>query len=102
LTEPIYQAKDAVPLTLLAESFGEHITLTDQGGEQIHRLLSEFSLGDRAYAVLNNEQAADEEYLLFRIVRDDAGQLELESIDEDEEWEAVAEVYDEMTFKFEP
>ena len=99
MTDSIYQAKDAVPIQLLHEAFGEYITLTDDSEDHICRLLSEFHIAGSDYAVLQPEDADEDEYVLYRIVKTDEGELELESIDDDEEWEAVAEVYDEMTFE---
>ena len=100
MTEHIYQAKDAAPISLLKEAFGEAVTLTDQGEDNTYLIVSEFRLGENDYAVLQpDESEAEDEYMIFRIVRDETGALELETIDDDDEWEAIAEVYDEMSFE---
>ncbi len=99
LTEPMYHAMDAVPITRLAEAYGNALTLTDEGKELTYELLCEFRLGDREYAVLRGTSTSEEEYTIFRITEGEPGALELESIDDDDEWEAVAEIFDEMTFE---
>ena len=100
MTNYHFQAKDASPITLLHSVYGEEVTLIDQGEEITHRIAMEFHLGESDYAVLQqSQQKVPDEYVLFRIVRDESGELELETIDDDDEWEAVAEVYDELTFE---
>jgi len=90
---------DAVPVTRLAEAYGNELTLTDEGNELVHELLCEFRLGGHEYAVLRSTKSPEGDYAIFRIVEDEQGALELESIDDDDEWEAVAEIFDEMTFE---
>ena len=100
MTEHSYSAGDALPITLLHDEFGEEVTLVDNGDEVVYTILREFALGGSHYAVLSpSDRSEVDDYVLFRIVRDSDGGLELETVDDDEEWEAVAEVYDELTFE---
>lgn len=93
-----YQAKDAAPSDWLRTAFGEYVVLEDGGRESAElRVLREFRLEERVYAVLQRQDAASDDYSLYRVQRDADGTLALESIDDDEEWDIVAEVYDELT-----
>jgi uncharacterized protein YrzB (UPF0473 family) len=95
-----YEAKDALESNLLHRTFGDEVILSDDGKDStVYLVLQEFRLGEQIYAVLHSRQLSkDEEYVLFRVMCNDLGEVTLETIDDDEEWEAVAEVYDEMTF----
>lgn len=95
----LFQARDAQPIRLVADAYGHEVALIDDGREITCSLLREFRLGDRDYAVLLPEGDDAGEYVLLRIVQDGKGGIALESIDDDEEWEIAAEVYDEMTFE---
>jgi uncharacterized protein YrzB (UPF0473 family) len=90
-------------IALLKAAFGETVELEDEaGGTHVYQVLSEFSVGGSAYAILQDErQRRDDEIDVFRIGQGDDGSLELETIDDDDEWDAVAELYDEMTVSFE-
>lgn len=98
-----YSLQDTKPLTLLKEAFGEEVTLEDQGMDsQPYKILAEFELEGRGYAVLQSEgMKREDEVALFRIVLDEQGELQLETVEDDEEWENVLELYDEMTVSFE-
>lgn len=97
-----YQASDAKLITLLKEAFGEEVTLDDRGADsEPFRILSEFELDGRLYAILQSDaMKREEELALFRIISDEQGELQLETVEDDEEWEAVLELYDEMTVSF--
>ena len=54
-------------------------------------------MGGQAYAVLSGQKAAAGEYELFRVVwKGDVPELTV--IEDDDEWEDIAELYDECTF----
>ncbi|MDQ1912462.1 DUF1292 domain-containing protein [Paenibacillus sp. GD4] len=84
----------------LRDAFGDDIILYDEREESVvFRIVSEFLVGDQGYAVLEKENPQkDEGPEIFRVGRNAAGEPELESIVDDEEWENVSELYDEMTF----
>ncbi|WP_438444252.1 DUF1292 domain-containing protein [Gorillibacterium sp. sgz5001074] len=97
-----YQVSDVKPVTLLKEAFGEEVTLDDGADSEPYRVLKEFELDGRLYAVLQSDaMKREEELALFRIISDEQGELQLETVEDDEEWETVLELYDEMTVSFE-
>ncbi|NMO96780.1 DUF1292 domain-containing protein [Paenibacillus lemnae] len=83
----------------LREAFGESVELQDeQGQKEIYDIAAEFEVDGRGYAILVQPDRKDEEYEVLRIVKSPDGSLELATIDNDEEWENVSELYDELTF----
>ncbi|QGQ95481.1 DUF1292 domain-containing protein [Paenibacillus psychroresistens] len=97
-----YQLKDLKPIHLLQNAFGTEIELEDGNSKPItYRILAEFSVKEKFYAVLESVQLnKNEEISLFYINENPQGELELETIMDDDEWEAVAELYDELTVTF--
>ncbi|MDB5054576.1 MAG: hypothetical protein JWM44_2626 [Bacilli bacterium] len=97
-----FQLKDLQPIHLLQNAFGTEIELEEANGASItYRILSEFSLDGTFYAVMQSVQLnKNDEIALFYIIENEQGGLELETIMDDDEWEAVAELYDEMTVSF--
>ncbi len=87
----------------LLEAYGVLIELTDDSGENIvYRLISEFETESGAYAVLQKDTAIpDTEVEILKIVDGTDGHPELVTIDDDDEWEDIAELYDELTLPFE-
>jgi uncharacterized protein YrzB (UPF0473 family) len=88
---------------VLRNAYGDDIILFDEQNESIiHRLLHEFVYGNYTYAVLQSEQLKKEDDVaIFRVVENSSGEYELETIEDDEEWETVSELYDEMMFPVE-
>ncbi|TCZ77208.1 DUF1292 domain-containing protein [Paenibacillus albiflavus] len=87
------------PIDVLRNTYGDDIILTDEQDESVvFRLMMEFEYNARKYAVLqSDEMQKDDEVELFRIAHTDNG-YELETIDDDDEWETVSELYDEIAF----
>ncbi|MBP1995693.1 DUF1292 domain-containing protein [Paenibacillus eucommiae] len=85
---------------LLRNAYGDDIILFDEHNEStVYRLLAEFVYGNYTYAVLQaSESKKEEDVAIFRVVESAPQQYELETIEDDEEWETVSELYDEMTF----
>ncbi|MFC0212526.1 DUF1292 domain-containing protein [Paenibacillus chartarius] len=83
----------------LRKAFGDDIILFDEQNESAaYRILTEFRHDGKEYAVLQSDALREEdEVALFRVVPGD-GEPELENIEDDDEWETVSELYDEMTF----
>ncbi|AJS57561.1 DUF1292 domain-containing protein [Paenibacillus sp. IHBB 10380] len=83
----------------LKEIFGPTVELEDEDGTtSVYDLTAEFVVGDQSYAVLQSVDDKSEEYDILKVVTSAEGNLELVTIDDDEEWENIAELYDEMTF----
>lgn len=85
--------------TKLKDKFGKFIELTSEGGtEEAYRIMSEFQLGGHYYAALQSEAMREEgEVEMLRLVVD-GDELQLENIEDDEEWETAAEAYDMLCF----
>lgn len=95
----MYQLKDLKETDRLRSAYGDDIILYDDRDQSVvYKLLSEFQLGDQLYAVLQQERSKDEEPEIYKVTFDADGEPELETIEDDDEWENVSELYDEMTF----
>ncbi|WP_028611773.1 DUF1292 domain-containing protein [Paenibacillus harenae] len=86
-------------LNSLKEAFGNEIELEAEDGNALaFDIKAEFQLGDRVYAALQSEQMRrEDEVELFRVVHTN-GEPHLETIEDDEEWEAASEAYDDLLF----
>ncbi|WP_040950028.1 DUF1292 domain-containing protein [Gorillibacterium massiliense] len=98
-----YALKDVVPLQLLKDAFGDEIKLEDDGTEsQPYRILAEFSVGGGEYAILQSAaMQKHDEVEVFRIERESDGTLQLSIVEDNDAWEDLVELYDEMTVSFE-
>jgi len=86
-------------IRVLRDAYGTEIVLFDDKDQSaVYHLLYEFALGDRFYAALLPEFGDEDEPVFFRIGRGERGEAELESIDDEDEWETVSEIYDEWAF----
>lgn len=76
------------------------VTLTlDDGTELECVVLTIFEAGEKEYIALlplNGREAEDGEVYLYRYVEDINGNPDLENIDSDEEYEIVADAFDEL------
>lgn len=76
------------------------VTLTlDDGTELECVVLTIFEAGEKEYIVLlplDGREAEDGEVYLYRYVEDINGNPDLENIDSDEEYEIVADAFDEL------
>ncbi|MBD2870392.1 DUF1292 domain-containing protein [Paenibacillus arenilitoris] len=83
----------------LKEAFGKEIELeAEDGGSLVYEIKAEFQLGGRVYAALQSERMRPEDEVeLFRVLHAD-GEPQLETIEDDEEWEAASEAYDDLLF----
>ncbi|WP_281888898.1 DUF1292 domain-containing protein [Paenibacillus sp. YYML68] len=89
-----------VPTSQLREAYGDDIILYDERQESVvHRIVSELMLNGHGYAMLEKAKPGKEdEPEIFRVTRKADGELELETIEDDDEWETVSELFDELTF----
>ncbi|CAM3690424.1 MULTISPECIES: DUF1292 domain-containing protein [Paenibacillus] len=94
-----FSVENIVWTQVLKEAFGESIELEDEKGQvEVYDIAAEFEVDGQGYAILVQPDRMDEEYEVLRIVTDADGSLQLATIDDDEEWENVSELYDELTF----
>lgn len=93
-----FSAGRVVWTSRLKETYGENIELEEEDGRSsVYHIAAEFEVGGRGYAVLESE-GPESETEIFRIIVSEDGVPELESIADDDEWEDVSELYDELTF----
>ena len=84
----------------LKELFGRTIELEGEDGASVlWTLLAELQVEGRSYAVLQSDaMRKDGDIEIFRVVYDGANAPQLESVEDDEEWENVSEAYDDLPF----
>jgi len=83
----------------LKEAFGNFVVLNMEEGEVPYRIMAELELEHGHYAVLQSEAMRREgDIEILRIVSVHQGQFDLETVESDEEWERVAEAYDDLQF----
>lgn len=86
---------------LLRNTFGHDIILLQNSSDStVYRIVVEFTYQSSHYAVLQSEkQRKDDEVSLFKVNRLPQDPFfDLETIDDEDEWETVAELYDEWIF----
>lgn len=91
---------EAEPTRQLREAYGNDIILYDEHQESVvYRIVSELILHGQGYAMLEKvKPGKEDEPEVYRVSRKDDGELELETIEDDDEWENVSELFDEWTF----
>jgi uncharacterized protein YrzB (UPF0473 family) len=100
-----YRLKDVVRTNRLREAYGDEIVLTEDGREESvpHSIVLEFDVAGHSYAVLQSQDLTSNEageISIFRIRIIGEGEYEIETIEDDDEWEEVSELVDEMTTRF--
>ncbi|MFD2670393.1 DUF1292 domain-containing protein [Marinicrinis sediminis] len=82
----------------LRDVYGNEIELEGLSPEP-YRILAEIQLRDRYYAILQTKQMKkDLDVEVFRYEKKATDEFQLENIEDDEEWESVAELYDDMVY----
>ncbi|CAG7654529.1 DUF1292 domain-containing protein [Paenibacillus allorhizosphaerae] len=96
----MYRISDVTPSQQLREAFGDDIILYDEQQESVvYRIVSEFTLQGQGYAMLEKAKPGKEdEPEIFRVTKETDGSLTLQTIEDDDEWETVSELFDELTF----
>lgn len=84
----------------LKETFGDYVELNaGEADAGTYRILAELDIANVRYAVLQSDAMRKEgDIEIFRVVIGSEGEPGLESLDSDEEWERVAEAYDDLQF----
>jgi len=96
-----FQQPNTAPIIqdTLKEHFGQEIELiTDDGSVEAFFITQEFVWGDITYVVLQTEAMKAEDEVEFLRVYKQNDEVELESIVDEEEWEAISEAYDDLQF----
>ncbi|REE84358.1 uncharacterized protein DUF1292 [Paenibacillus taihuensis] len=88
-------------ISVLKPIYGTEVDLIGEQGEtEPFQIIAEFQLGNHSYAGLQpQDMQKEDEVAFFRITVQEGSDPELESIEDDEEWEAVAEAYDDLMFE---
>lgn len=82
---------------LLKEKYGSEITLyDDEDNEYVFHLLLELVTEDRHYAYFQSPDNEEGDIEVLRVVQE-SDDLDLQYIEDDEEWESAAELFDEWT-----
>lgn len=86
-------------LSLLKDQMGSEITLLDEeDNEHVFHLLLELSTNDKHYAYFQMPDTEDGDIEVLQVTKDDNEELDLEFIEDDDEWEKAAELFDEWTY----
>lgn len=87
-------------MSSLKAIYGDAVELTGANGtSDTYRIVAELQVGGLQYAILQRADGAQEDDIeVFRIVRNGDGEPELETVEDDDEWETVAEAYDDTIF----
>lgn len=82
----------------LSKQYGSALEMTDEEGKsRFFDLLAEFEFDGHSYAIVQDQEGQYEPEAL-RMVKEEQGTWQLETIDSDEEWEEVMEAYDEVAY----
>lgn len=80
----------------LRDAYGPEIEL--EGMAETYKILVEFQLSHASYAILQSKAMKKEDEIeVFRYVRNEE-QFLLENVEDDNEWENIAEIYDEFMY----
>jgi uncharacterized protein YrzB (UPF0473 family) len=92
--------KENEKLSTLRQAYGDQVELQgDDGASQLFRIMAELNVSGSDYAILQSEaMQLEDEIEVFRVVADPGGDLQLETITDEDEWEQVAEAYDDLQF----
>ncbi|HEY0828526.1 MAG TPA: DUF1292 domain-containing protein [Bacilli bacterium] len=84
----------------LSKQFGQEIELYDEQDHPVSfRILAEFSYEEEIYAILQSEELKKEDDIeIFQVSRNEQGEIDLNIVEDEDLWENIAEIYDEMVF----
>lgn len=91
--------KNWIETSIVQEQMGSEITLYDQDDQEyVFHLLLELQWNDKHYAYLQSPEDEDGDIEVMRVIKTDDGEIDLESVEDDDEWEEAAELFDEWTY----
>jgi uncharacterized protein YrzB (UPF0473 family) len=84
----------------LKQVYGDFVDLEGEDGtSEAYQILAELTVNAIRYAVLQSEVMKQEDEIeVFRVVEETQGEIGLESITDEDEWELVAEAFDDIQF----
>jgi uncharacterized protein YrzB (UPF0473 family) len=91
-------SNDVKVVELIKKVHGDHVILFDEQGDELEfHLLKEIEWNRKVYAILQHPDDEDEvEIFLVSLAAD--GSYELETIEDEEEWEKIAEIFDDLFY----
>jgi len=77
------------------------VLVDEDGAEHQFELLAEMEIEDETYRVLlpvdeEDQEADEEEVIILKVIQDEEGNEFLSDIEDDEEWEQVADAWQEL------
>ncbi len=83
---------------LLEEEFeAEIFTLTDEDGKESQfELIGTTEVDGNTYMAMTPVEENADEYVILKVVQDENGEDMLETIDDDDEFEKIADIFDDM------
>ncbi|MCY0870405.1 MAG: DUF1292 domain-containing protein [Firmicutes bacterium] len=87
---------------MLEELLTGHVILTDESGqEEEYLVVRVLDMNERRYVLLQSQDHREEEPLILRVEESlgDSATPSLVGIEDDDEWEQVAEAFDEVLFE---
>lgn len=95
----LYQLKDVQLVSTLRDMYGHEVLLIGEDAENtIFQIVTEFVLHEKQYAILQSAKMRNKEEISAFYVVTNGDQTEITTIEDDDEWENVMELYDEMMF----
>lgn len=83
-------------VTTLKDLFGTSIELFEESDAEAYTLLAELVINGTNYAFFSNDELKkDDEVYILKYALDADGEYELITVDDDDEWEDVSEIFDE-------
>ncbi|SEJ62912.1 DUF1292 domain-containing protein [Paenibacillus polymyxa] len=93
-----YSREDLSWTSDLKEALDGDVELQDEQGHALRmELEAEFKVGEQRYAVLRRPGAAAGEHELYHVSSSTDGEISITTIEDDDEWEDISELYDECT-----
>lgn len=88
-------------ISVLKPVFGSEVELVgDEGESEPYHIVAEYRIGNQAYAGLQSAaMRKQDEVAFFRVLTGKDAEPELESIEDEDEWEAAAEAFDDLMFE---
>ncbi|WP_256760091.1 DUF1292 domain-containing protein [Cohnella sp. WQ 127256] len=87
-------------VSTLRQAYGDHVELHGEDGTaETYTILAELDVEGSDYAILQSKTMQQEdEFEVFRVVVLANGEAQLENVTNEEEWELVAEAFDDLQF----
>lgn len=89
---------DMKVVDVLTKLHGDQIVLFDENDEELeYRIVKEIEMNGKHYAALLEKDREEDELEIFIVTIKDEN-YELETIEDDEEWETAAEAFDDLFY----